>query len=132
MAQKRESILKSNYMKNWLFTSKNYIIIELVLFGLFELSRLLAGSKWLDSLCGSGSAPTCIGNACTTVAYIPSCSRLLGDFGMKIFLLLFFVYLVLCLVYRIYKKNFKSSVFPIISVITIFFTVDWIVRSFIK
>jgi hypothetical protein len=119
-------------MKNWLFTSKNYVIIELVLLGLFELSRLLAGNKWLDSLCGSGTAPTCIGSACTTVAYTPSCSRLLGDFGMKIFLPLFLVYLVLYLVYRIYKKNFKSSVFPIISVITIFFAADWIIRSLIK
>ena len=115
---------------NWEFGFKKFVFIEFIFFALFEASRLLASSKLLNAWCGNGTAPTCTGNACTTVIYTPSCSVFFGGLGMKIFLLLFFAYLVSFIIYKIFKKDIKNVILPLVVIMIIFFSIDWIVRSF--
>lgn len=112
-----------------IFNSKKFLFIESIFIVLFEAGRLLASSDLLNVWCGNGTRPTCAGNACTTVIYAPSCSRFIGELGMKIFLLSFIVGLVSFLTYKIFKKDFKNSILPIIGVVAVFLIADWILGN---
>lgn len=94
----------------WLFTSRNFLIIEFIFIALLEVSRLI------DELT---NCPAC---------WETKPEVTFGILGMRIFSLLFIIYLVSFVIYRAIKKNFKSAILPAIIVIAAIFIVDWLVR----
>lgn len=112
-----------------IFKTKTFLIIEFVFLALMELSRLTSVYELLKELCGGGSSPGCVGNACTTVIPTISCSKAFGNLGVLVFFLLFLGYIFTFILYRIIKKDFKNSLLPIAIAVAAYFLADFIVHS---
>ena len=133
MAEKGYNKNMDQKQNSWLFGLKKFVFIEFIFIILFELSRLTVGFGWLNNLCGSGSPARIYPSGSGVPQIIPnlSCSGIFGRLGMKIFLLLFIVYLISFIIHKIIKKDFKSTIFPIVIITTFFFVVDWAVKNFL-
>lgn len=106
-----------------LFTSRNFILIEFILLALYEVSRLIARYELLAGICGG--YPSC--PSCVYVKPPTSCSDIFGGVGRSFFLLLFIIYLISFVIYRIVRKDFRNAILPVIIVAAAIFIVDWIV-----